>query len=244
MNNVKKVIMSVCVVMMVVGLCVGCSSSSKPPEEIIKNIIMQYALKDNGLDINDKNITNLKFASFNITNGFVSKTPGGGGESNPYNIDVDYRISYIYNSYLADYKISKINEYNKEITSFTEYLNSKKLLINSLTTEIASLRVELKDIMKAMLLPKAEWPTLSYLHDLDYKKQVTEGEIRSKVGLLRDANSEISRMDELIKGRNQMINELNQLPDTKQDNKEIVNNGARYSFVKKGDKWYGFQGWK
>jgi hypothetical protein len=92
MNGIKKGIMCMSIVIMVMCLCVGCSSSDKPSEDTMKNIIATIHLKP---FLINKQVSELKFESFKITNGFFSKNKGGGGESTPYNIEVNYKYSYM-----------------------------------------------------------------------------------------------------------------------------------------------------
>jgi hypothetical protein len=108
MINCKKVIISIGIIMMVMCFYVGYSYSQEhPSQDIIKNIIMRMELGNN---INNKEFSNLKYDTLQIINSFVSKTPGGHGESSPYCIEVNYKISYIFNENIVDKKKVGIND--------------------------------------------------------------------------------------------------------------------------------------
>jgi hypothetical protein len=47
-----------------------------------------------------------------------------------------------------------------------------------------------------------------------------------------------------IAGNKQNIEETKKFPDAKKEKKEITKNNDRMYFVKKGEKWYGYLGWK
>lgn len=98
MIKIKNVIMSVFVLIMVLYFCIGCQYSSnksvlqtKPSEKVTKDIIIEIETSIIGKD----NIVLISFDEFHINNGFFSKTKGGGDESTPYCIDVDYILKYI-----------------------------------------------------------------------------------------------------------------------------------------------------
>lgn len=152
--------------MVIIIICVGCSSSNKPSEEEMKNIILQLVISRTLLNNNIDNFETIKYDKFHITNEFVSKTPGGGEESSPYCVEVDYIISW------------KIGEDNK-----TKIKNLQKII--------------------------DEYPGL-----LSNKERLNE------------------------------IEQLKKMPDKELIKQEEVGNNKRFSFEKKGDKWYGGQGWK
>jgi hypothetical protein len=125
MVNARNVIMSFFVIMMAIYLCLGCSSSERPSDEVMKNIIVLIEGIDNA------KLVNLKFDTFNITNSFLSKNKGSGGETTPFNIEVNYKIIYtlLINNTLKEKQ--EIIAYNKQVIDRLEkdlnYYNSKKL---------------------------------------------------------------------------------------------------------------------
>jgi hypothetical protein len=169
MNRIRNGIIYMCVVMMVIGLFIGCSASDKPSEDIMKNIIRQFI----GVDINDK--SELMFDKFTITNGFFSKNKGAGGESTPYNIEVDYIISYIPEYYLRDKKY-EIKLLQDIINNYKEYWDQNR------------------DDVKELIISKTK-----EIEDLTKQKPVRQ---------------------------------------------QIVRDNDRFSFSKKGDKWYGKMRWE
>jgi len=179
------------VIVLAISVCVGCSlSQEKPSEEVMKDIIMQFALKNikspsmfpNTIYVKGDNveINDFKFDTFQITNGFYSKEQGGGGESTPYNIEVNIKISY-------DKTTSFINGRNSSIQSSTERIN----------------------ILKQRL-----------------DRRYHPGDIQ-----------EIKEMEVNIEA-------ANKIPDIVKENKEIIQSNVKSFFVKKGVKWYGWEGWK
>lgn len=109
MVNGNKVIMTMFSIMLVMCFCVGCSSSNIPSEDEMKGIIMTIEM---GHVLNDKRFK-LEFDSFKITNGFVSKNKGGGGESSPYCIEVNYKLKNIFTDTDNIPKTQEIVEDNK-----------------------------------------------------------------------------------------------------------------------------------
>lgn len=89
MKTIRKVIMCMCVVMMVMcfGIVLSYSQDKplqeKPTEKIMQNIISTIVLPNTPP-------SNITFPKFQITNGYFSKTKGGGGESGIYCIEVNY----------------------------------------------------------------------------------------------------------------------------------------------------------
>lgn len=105
MNNVKKVIMCVCVVMMVMGFRVSCSySQDKPSEEVMKNIISQVIIPGFSKDIH----TNIKFDTFQITHSFFKKGTDG---RDKYCVEINYYISYTFQN--PNYSQKMISNENK-----------------------------------------------------------------------------------------------------------------------------------
>jgi hypothetical protein len=88
MVNVKNIILSVIIIIMVISFSVKYSNSQeKPSDEVIKHIIIniEYFYKNDKLKNQFKDIN---FKEFNITNSFISKQNGR------YCISVDYNIIY------------------------------------------------------------------------------------------------------------------------------------------------------
>ena len=79
-------------------LPVVCYSQEKPSQDDMKGIIVTIELggefRDAEKAITSGTITNIDIDAFEVTNEFVSKTPGGGGESAPYNVEVSYVIAW------------------------------------------------------------------------------------------------------------------------------------------------------
>jgi hypothetical protein len=90
MSNYKKIAI-IAVMVMIIGV-MGCGQDVKPTDDIMKQFIKEQVC---GNLINNPAISDIKFETFNITNGFFSRMPGGGGESRGYCIEVNYRIIYI-----------------------------------------------------------------------------------------------------------------------------------------------------
>jgi len=90
MKNVRKIITSMCVVMIVMGLCVVSSySQDKPSEEEMKDIILRFETSNKILNEKDR-YRNIIFKNFDITNSFTSMKNG------KYCITVNYIISFDY----------------------------------------------------------------------------------------------------------------------------------------------------
>lgn len=174
MNRIRNGIIYMLVAMMAVGLFFGCSSSEKPSEETMKNIIVQF------VDISDK--SDLRFDEFRITNSFFSKHAGSSGESTPYNIEVDYTISYIPKK---------------------EFLNVKNKIL------------------------------LLYDSINNYK-----------IYLETPFNNDQDRRDEIKKDIIRKTKEIDELQKYNFFRREIVKDNVRFSFSKKGDKWYGKMRWE
>jgi hypothetical protein len=193
MLNGNKVLMSLLVILMVVAFYIEPSyAQQKPSPQIIKqNIINGYSKSVNELIKDNPNIkvSDLKFDSFKITNGFVSKTPGRNGESAPYNIEVDYKISYIESQNLVKWKAEQIKQCEYDIFVAQQVLDADKSKGNT----------------PAQLI--------------DYNK-------------------------EKIIGNKENIKIIKKYPDIKQEKKVIVKNKDQMSFIKKGENWHGYLGWK
>lgn len=92
MNNVKKVVICMCLVMITLGLCVSCGySQDKPSEEVMKNIIPQlvithYHLRKSGGFI----YSNIIYNVFKITHSFFKKNSDG---RDIYCVEITYKIS-------------------------------------------------------------------------------------------------------------------------------------------------------
>lgn len=189
----NKVVISLIVILIVIGFDNGPSySQQKPSEEIIKqNIIKGYSRSLDKLTKDNPNIkvADLKFDSFKMTNGFVSKTPALNGESAPYNIEVDYKISYIENKNLIKWKAEQIKQCEYNILVAQKALEANKS----------------KGNLPADLV--------------EYNKDA-------------------------IIGNKKNIETIKKYPDLQKDKKVIVKNQERMSFIKKGESWYGYAGWK
>lgn len=134
MSNGKKVLMSLLAILMIIVFYNGPSySQEKPSKEIIKHIIIkgysrgmdEFAKKNPNIKMSD-----LKYESFKITKGFVSKTPGSGGESAPYNIEVSYKISYTESQNLTKWKADQIKKYENNILSAQKALKAHESAAN------------------------------------------------------------------------------------------------------------------
>ena len=193
MLNGNKVLMSLLVILMVIGFCIEPSyAQQKPSEEIIKqNIINGYSKSINELTKDNPNIkvSDLKFDSFKMTNGPVSKTPARNGESAPYNIEVSYKISYIESQNLVNWKAEQIKQCEYNIFEAQQVLDADKSKGNTAAQEI------------------------------EYNK------------------------DKII-GNQENIKIIKKYPDINQEKKEIVKDKDQMSFIKKGDNWHGYLGWK
>jgi len=71
MSNYKKAVLIV-VMVLIIGI-IGCGQDVKPTDDIMKSIIKEKVC---GQLINNPAISDLKFETFNITNGFFSRKPG------------------------------------------------------------------------------------------------------------------------------------------------------------------------
>ena len=87
MVNGKKVIISICVIMMVIGFGVKYSYlQERPSEDIIKDLIKKMEINKG---IEKSHVRNLFFTYFNITNSSFNN-------KNRYCIIVNYQINYEY----------------------------------------------------------------------------------------------------------------------------------------------------
>jgi hypothetical protein len=137
MFNTNKVLMSLFVILMLMAFYIESSySQDKPSREIIKQIIMNgYSRSINSFTKNNPNIkvSDLKFDSFKKTKGFVSKTLGASGESAPYNIEVNYKISYIESQNLVKWKAEQIKQCEYNIFKAQKVLEAEKSKGNKAT---------------------------------------------------------------------------------------------------------------
>ena len=88
-------------------------SKEKPSQKTIKNIILKgYSKSIESFTKNNPNlkVSDLKFDSFKITKGLFSKKPAAKGESVPYNVELNYKISYLESQNLAKWKAEQIRE--------------------------------------------------------------------------------------------------------------------------------------
>jgi hypothetical protein len=138
---IKKSILFICVIMMVIGFGIGCSSSEKPSEEVIKIVIMEIEFGNVRDDI--------KFDTFKITNGFFSKE--NGSKSDHYNIEVNYKITYIDQELMvkitnkitnAQQDINYLTNELKNPSLSTETQNNYKSMINDYNNKIEKYRQE------------------------------------------------------------------------------------------------------
>jgi hypothetical protein len=184
MHNIRNVIVCMCVAMIMMGLCMSCSYSQKiPSEEFIKNVIFTYESNSidsspyhynahsTGITNNDVKISNLKISNFEIINSFFPKTTSVGAESNPYCIEVNYKLTYIKTTNFVNWKNKTVNRYLKSIRDY--------------------------------------------------------GGI----------NSTDSYSQHMINTINKSIADIKQIPDIKEENKEIIRDNVRLCFVQKGDNW-------
>jgi hypothetical protein len=148
MVNGKKVTISIIAVMIALNFYVKYSySQDKPSEEEIKGIIMTIELVN---DINNKALSNLLFDTFQITNEFISKEKGGGGESSPYCIEVNYIIKYNITKNIVDEKKSQLiilNLYLKGITNTKQEIDSFNKEIEE-TKQRPDIEVTKKEIVR------------------------------------------------------------------------------------------------
>ena len=86
MVNVKKVIMSMCVLIMVMCFCVVFSySQEKPSEDVMKKYILTKNFE------NPSKYKNIQYESFKIKDAYFKK---GNDEMDYYYVKVNYNISY------------------------------------------------------------------------------------------------------------------------------------------------------
>lgn len=193
MFNGNKVLISLFAILMIIGLYNDRAySQEKPSEKIIKqSIIDGYSRSIDKFTKNNSNlkVSNLKFDSFKITNGFFSKKPKSGGESVPYNIEATYKISYVESQNLTKWKADQIKKYEANILMAQEALKN---------------------------------------HESEANKP-----------------EQLIKFDKkMISGNKQNIEIIKKYPDIKQEKKVIVKNNDRMYFIKRGEKWYGYLGWK
>jgi hypothetical protein len=192
MSNGKKALISLFAIFMIIVFCQFSYSQEKPSEAKIKKIIINgYSKSINSITKNNPNlkVSDLKFDSFKITKGFVSKKPGKVGESARYNIEVNYKVSYIESQNLAKWKADRIKQYENNIVM----------------------------IQQALKAHEAAASKPQQLIEFDKKA---------------------------INGNKQNIEAVKKFPDIKREKKVIVKNNDHMNFVKKGNKWYGYLGWK
>jgi hypothetical protein len=91
MGNVKKVIITMCVVLMVVGMCVSCSySQDKPSEDDMKSILLSLVVSYYRGHPNA--FSNIKYDIFQITHSFFKNGSDG---RDRYCVEITYDISYV-----------------------------------------------------------------------------------------------------------------------------------------------------
>jgi hypothetical protein len=109
-----KALMSLFVILLLTVFYIQPSyAQQKPSQKTIKGIILKgYSKSIDSFTKQNPNIkvSNLKFDSFKITKGVISKKPAAKGESAAYNIEVSYKISYLENQDLAKWKAEQIRE--------------------------------------------------------------------------------------------------------------------------------------
>jgi hypothetical protein len=193
MSTGKKVLISLFTILMLIVFCQFSYSQEKPSEAKVKKIILNgYSKGINNITKKNPNIkvSDLKFDSFKITKGFISKkTPASAGASAPYNIEVSYKISYTETQNLAKWKADKIKQYENNITMIQQALKAHEAAANK-------------------------------------PQQLIEFDKKA------------------LKGNKQNIEAVKKFPDIKHEKKVIVKNNDQMNFVKKGNKWYGYLGWK
>jgi hypothetical protein len=90
MINYKKDIVCIFVLMIVISLCNGCQSSTKPSEKEMRDIIIKIESSMIGKD----KISNISLDKFELINGFCSIAKIGSAECNLYCINVNYILAY------------------------------------------------------------------------------------------------------------------------------------------------------
>lgn len=98
MDNVRKVMVGMCVVMMMVWLCVSCGDTDKPSEEVIKKTIIDIDSRSRGtpgISLLEAQRywcypDNYEVKNLIITNSFFQLTKG----INTYCIEVDYDLQF------------------------------------------------------------------------------------------------------------------------------------------------------
>lgn len=134
MPNVKKVFVSLLAILMIIVFFNDRSySQEKPSQKTIKQVILKgYARGIAKFTKNKPNIkvSDLKFDSFKITKGFFAKAPLKRGETVPYNIEVNYKISYIQSQNLVKWKTDKIKQYQDNIRSLQAALKKHEAAAN------------------------------------------------------------------------------------------------------------------
>ena len=169
MFNANKVLMALFVILIVMAFHIEPSySQDKPSKEIIKQIIINgYSKSVNSFTKNNPNIkvSDLKFDSFKITKVFVSKTPGASGESVPYNIEVNYKISYIESQDLVKWKAEQIKQCEYNILVAQKALEAEKSKGNKSTQLIDYNK-------KAIIGNKENIETINKYPDIKKEKKV------------------------------------------------------------------------
>jgi hypothetical protein len=189
----KKALMSLFIMFLVMAFYIEPSySQEKPSQATMKQVILNGY--DRGINKYTKEnpnvkVSDLKFESFKLTKGFVSKTPVAKGKSVPYNIQVDYKITYNEIQNLIKWKAEQLKQCKYNIFKAQQALKTEKAKGNK----------------NAQLI--------------DYNKKA-------------------------IIGNKENIKIINNYPDLKKEKKDIVKNNEKMSFIKKGNKWYGYVGWK
>jgi len=134
MFKAKKALISLFVLMLVMVFYIEPSySQEKPSQDQIKQIIMNgYARSFKNATKQYPNIktSDLKFDSFKIIKGVVSKTPAAKGESAPYNVELNYKISYLETQNLAKWKAEQIKECEYNIFKAQNTLKAEKAKAN------------------------------------------------------------------------------------------------------------------
>lgn len=97
----KKFMMSLCVVLMVISLCVSRGySQDKPSEEMMKGIILQFVVWSlNNKYISPPNVSNLYYYSFQITNSFFKNGSDG---RDRYCVEINYDVHYVFYRWVPD----------------------------------------------------------------------------------------------------------------------------------------------
>ena len=189
----NKVLMALLAILVAMAFCIQPAySQEKPSAEIIKqNIMKGYAKSIAGLTKNNPSlkVSDFKFDNFKLIKGFVSKTPAAKGESSPYNIEVDYKISYIMSRNMTKWKAEQIKE-------------------------------------------------------CEYKMFVAKQELDAEQAKGSKDAKKIKHNKDVIAASKENIKIIKKYPDLQKEKKVITKKEEPMSFIKKGNKWYGYVGWK